>query len=484
MNIQRASAEEIHRRTVCGELDPIETAEIFSDSAQRSQANLNSFIALTPYLALRSAEEVKSRLEKRESLGSLAGVPVAVKDNICLEGYPTTCASRILADFRPPYNATVVEKLIDAGALIIGKTNLDEFAMGSTTESSYFGSAKNPLNSEYSPGGSSGGSASAVASFHVAVALGSDTGGSIRQPASLTGIVGLKPTYGAVSRYGLIAYASSFDQIGPFARNVRDTAMLYAAIAGRDRRDSTSVDNDTTNLMSAIDQFKPVRIGVPREYFGEGLDDDVGRAVGSALETAKSIGCEIVDLSMPILDKAIAAYYVIATAEASSNLARYDGVQFGQRSPRAAAMQEMYSNTRSEGFGDEVKRRIMLGTYVLSSGYYEEYYQKAMQVREIIRRDIMHAFDKADVIVTPTSPTAGIRLGEKIDNPLSMYLADVYTVIANLTGTCAMSIPCGHGAFGLPIGVQVIGKHFDEMNLFRLAHRLESALDFRAGEDD
>jgi len=484
MNIQRASAEEIYRRTVSGELDPVETAEIFSDSARRSQANLNSFITLTPDLALKSAEEVKSRIKRRESLGSLAGVPVAVKDNICLQGYPTTCGSHILEDFRPPYNATVVGKLLDAGALIIGKTNLDEFAMGSTTETSNFGSSKNPLNSEFSPGGSSGGSAAAVASYQVAVALGSDTGGSIRQPASFTGIVGLKPTYGAVSRYGLIAYASSFDQVGPFARNVKDAAMLYGAIAGRDRRDSTSVDCDTINLISGIDQFKPVRIGVPRECFGEGLDDDVGRVVSSALETAKSIDCEIVDLSMPILDKAIAAYYVIATAEASSNLARYDGVKFGQRSPSAADLQEMYANTRSEGFGDEVKRRIMLGTYVLSSGYYEEYYQKAMRVREIIRRDMLRAFEEVDVIVTPTSPTAGIRLGEKIDNPLSMYLADVYTVMANLTGTCAISIPCGHGAFGLPVGLQIIGRYFDETNLFRLARRLESAFDMGAGVDD
>ncbi len=484
MNLLRLSAGEIHKRIISGDLDPVETAERFLENAGASSFDHNSFISLTPELALESARAIRDSLVSGEDPGILAGVPVAVKDNICIKGYPTTCGSRILDGFRPPYNATVVAKLIESGAIIIGKTNMDEFAMGSSSETGCYGPVTNPHDRAYSPGGSSGGSAAAVASFQVPLALGSDTGGSIRQPAALSGIVGLKPTYGTVSRYGLVAHGSSLDQIGPMARTVKDAARLLSAISSHDRHDSTSVDYERPGSLSKIDDFRPCRIGLPSECFGDGLDVDVRRSVNDAVSHLESLGCEITEISLPYSDKAVAAYYVIATAEASSNLARYDGVNYGHRSNDTGSLREMYLKARSEGFGDEVKRRIMLGTFVLSSGYAEAYYHKATQVRQVISNDMAAAFENVDIVVTPTSPTAGIKLGEKIDDPLSMYLSDIYTVTANLTGSCAISLPCGYSQHGLPIGFQMIGRHFDEMTLLQVANRLEAELDLDIGVKD
>jgi aspartyl-tRNA(Asn)/glutamyl-tRNA(Gln) amidotransferase subunit A len=475
MKLEELSAREIQRKTIEDELDPVETAEYCCARVAAADCH-NCVISITRDLAIESAEKLRERLAGNSISPIMAGVPVAIKDNICIKGYRTTCGSRMLDDFIPPYNATVVESLIEAGALIIGKTNMDEFAMGSTSETSHFGAVRNPHNPDYSPGGSSGGSAVAVAASHVPVALGSDTGGSVRQPAAMTGVVGFKPTYGSVSRYGLIAYASSFDQIGPIAGNVKDAALMLKAISFHDPRDSTSASFDRPDYLAQIDEFRPVTIGVPREYFANGVDDDVIRAVERAISLLGSDGYCVEEITLPRIDQAIAAYYVIATAEASSNLARYDGVVFGSRCDDAPCLEEMYTASRTVGFGTEVRRRIMLGTYVLSSGYYDAYYRKAMQVREIVKRDMRRAFEKVDVIVTPTSPTAGIRLGEKLDDPLAMYLADVFTVSANLIGTCAISLPCGCDRNGLPIGVQLIGRHFDDATLLKVAHRLESIL--------
>ena len=484
MNLFQLSAGEICDKTVSGELDPVTTAERFLGNALSSVDKYNNFISFTPELALESARAVRDSIAAGNDPGMLAGVPLAIKDNICVRGYRTTCASRILDSFVSAYSATVVDRLRQAGALIIGKTNQDEFGMGSSNENSYYGPVRNPHDIDYSPGGSSGGSAATVASFQVPLALGSDTGGSIRQPAALTGIVGLKPTYGTVSRYGLVAFGSSLDQIGPLARNVSDVARLLQVISYYDPDDSTSADYQRPDFMAGINRFEPLKVGVPEEYFGEGLEDDVRHSVERSVDLLRSLGCEIVEISLPHTDKAIAAYYVIATAEASSNLARYDGVRYGHRSDASSSLYEMYANTRSEGFGDEVKRRIMLGTYALSAGYYEAYYQKAMQVREVLKRDMLAAFEDVDVIVTPTSPVAGIKLGEKIADPLSMYLMDVYTVTANLVGTGAISIPCGYNDRGLPIGLQITGRPFDESTILRAACRLESELGLEIGVGD
>ncbi len=476
MRLEELSAHEIRLKTVTGELDPVETAEYFCDRISDASNKLNDFITITRNFAVSSAARLRLRLENKVNPPLIAGVPVAIKDNICLKGYPTTCGSRMLEDFIPPYNATVIENLIEAGALIIGKTNMDEFAMGSTSETAIQGAVRNPLDQEYSAGGSSGGSAAAVAAHHVPVALGSDTGGSVRQPAALTGTVGFKPTYGSVSRYGLVAYASSFDQIGPIARNVEDIALMMNAISFHDPHDSTCSSFDRPDYLAGLDGFKPVTIGVPREYFASGVEDDVVEAVEHAVDLLALAGCRVEEITLPRVNEAIAAYYVIATAEASSNLARYDGIVFGHRCEQVATLEDMYAESRTAGFGTEVRRRIMLGTYVLSSGYYDKYYRKAMQVREIIRRDMLKVFEKVDVVVTPTSPTAGIKLGEKLDDPLEMYLADVFTVSANLTGTCAISVPCGYDRDGLPVGVQFIGRHFEDAELLKLAQRFESVI--------
>jgi len=459
MNLETLTASEIQRRVAARE-----------ESAQEvCRAALARVEALDAKLRIFLAAEVDRKLAAHEPPGPLAGVPVALKDNLCTLGFPTTCASRSLEGWRPPYNAAVVEKLRQAGAVVVGKTNLDEFAMGSSCENSAFHPTCNPWNPACVVGGSSGGSAAAVAAGLAPVALGSDTGGSIRQPAALCGVVGLKPTYGRVSRYGLVAYASSLDQIGPLAHTAEDAARVLAVIAGRDARDATSapveVPDYTRGLAGGV---ADLTLGLPREYFGEGLDPEVRRAVAGAVDVLRSQGARVRDVSLPHTEYCLAAYYLIATAEASSNLARYDGVQYGLRVP-ADNLTEMYRTTRAAGFGAEVKRRIMLGTYALSAGYYEAYYQKALQVRTLIQQDFTAALADCDVLVTPTSPTPAFRLGEKLDDPLTMYLSDIYTISVNLAGLPGLSLPCGFSAAGLPIGLQLIGRAFEEPTLLRTA---------------
>ncbi len=455
-----------------GEFSVREVVESYLDRAE-TKADLNAFISLEPEGAIRRAEEVDRRIRAGEA-GRLAGLVVAVKDNIVIGGQRTTCGSRILAEYVSPYTATVVEKMLAEDAIIIGKTNMDEFAMGSSNETSYFGPARNPHDPDRVPGGSSGGSAVAVAAGLCCAALGSDTGGSIRQPAALCGVVGLKPTYGRVSRYGLVAYASSLDQIGPLAHTVYDASLLAEVIFGYDPRDSTSVDKPVPEIVESLDEgVKGLRIGLPREYFGEGLQAEVREATQKAARALEAAGATVEEVSLPHTDYAIATYYILATAEASSNLARYDGARYGYRSAESRTLEEMYVNSRSEGFGVEVKRRIMLGTYVLSAGYYEAYYRRAQKVRTLIRRDFLRAFETCDVVLTPTSPTTAFRLGEKVDDPLTMYLSDVYTVSVNLAGLPAVSVPFGTDSAGLPIGVQVIGRTFDEATVMRVAAALE-----------
>jgi aspartyl-tRNA(Asn)/glutamyl-tRNA(Gln) amidotransferase subunit A len=444
----------------------------------------NAFITVTAERAMAQAAEIDRTVAAGTALPPLAGVPIAVKDVILTEGIRTTCASRILGNFVAPYSATAVERLQTAGAIVVGKTNCDEFAMGSSTENSAFGPVRNPSDPSRVPGGSSGGSAAAVAAGMSVVALGSDTGGSIRQPASFCGVVGLLPTYGRVSRYGLVAYASSLDHIGPFGRSVKDVARMLSVIAGRDLLDSTSAAAPVPDYVAELEApVKGFKVGVPREYFAEGLSPEVRGRVEAGLKVLAGLGCEVVDVTLPHTEYAVACYYIIATAEASSNLARYDGVRYGLRAPGAATLQEMYRKTRGQGFGAEVKRRIMLGTYVLSAGYYDAYYRKAQKVRHLIAGDFVKAFEKVDAIVTPTAPTPAFRIGEKTDRPLEMYLSDIYTITGNLAGIPGISVPCGQvaaadspgGAPRLPVGMQLLAGHFQEARLFRLAHQFERA---------
>jgi aspartyl-tRNA(Asn)/glutamyl-tRNA(Gln) amidotransferase subunit A len=441
--------------------------------------DLNTFLTVMSDRAFAQAEHLDSLAARGEPLPELAGAIVAVKDNMVVQGVRTTAGSRILFNFQPPYTATAVERLESAGAIIIGKTNCDEFAMGSSNENSAYGVVKNPWDTSRVPGGSSGGSAVAVASGMAAAALGSDTGGSVRQPASLCGVVGLKPTYGRVSRYGLIAFGSSLDQIGTFARSSADVAAILGVMAGRDLKDSTSSERQVDDYSAALTEgVRGLRVGVPREYYGEGLDAEVRASVEAAIERLKDLGATIVDVSLPHTEYAVPVYYLIATAEASSNLARYDGVRYGFRAEETAGLREMYSQTRDQGFGTEVKRRIMLGTYALSAGYYDAYYGKAQKVRSLIERDFRDAFKTCDVIATPTSPTPAFRIGEKTDDPLEMYLSDIYTITANLAGVPGISIPCGLSSSGLPIGIQLIARHFEEATLLRAAHNLEQVIGF------
>jgi aspartyl-tRNA(Asn)/glutamyl-tRNA(Gln) amidotransferase subunit A len=419
-----------------------------------------------------------ARDEPSSTRPALRGIPVAVKDNICVRGLRATCGSRILAGYQPQYDATVIEKLRAAGAVLVGKTNCDEFAMGSSNENSAFGPVRNPWDTGRVPGGSSGGSAAAVAARIVPAALGSETGGSVRQPAALCGIVGLKPTYGRVSRYGLVAFGSSLDQVSVFGLTVRDAAVVLQTIAGRDEHDATTADvpvPDYADGLSAAGDLKGARIGVPRALLGEGLDPEVRSSVERAVEAYRELGAEVVDVELPHAKYSIAVYYIIATAEASSNLARFDGVRYGHRTEEGETLQKTYRRTRDEGFGAEVKRRIMLGTYVLSSGYYDAYYLKAQQVRTLIKRDFLSAFDSCDAILTPTTPTPAFRLGEKTDDPLSMYLSDIYTCMANLAGVPGVSVPCGLSSDGLPVGFQLMGRHWGEPDILRLAHAYEHA---------
>jgi aspartyl-tRNA(Asn)/glutamyl-tRNA(Gln) amidotransferase subunit A len=420
-----------------------------------------------------------ARASAGEKKGALAGIPVAVKDNICVKDEETTCASKILKGFKPPYDATVIKKLKDEGVVLLGKANMDEFAFGSSCETSCYGPTKNPWDLTRIPGGSSGGSAAAVAADETILAIGSDTGGSIRQPASLCGVVGLKPTYGRVSRYGLIAFASSLDQIGPITKDVTDSAMLLNVIAGYDELDSTSVKVPVPDYTrSLVKDVKNLKIGVPKEYFVEGIDEDVKSSVNKAVEVFKELGAKVTDITLPHTQYAVSTYYIVAPAEASSNLARFDGVQYGLRAGDASGIIDMYTKTRSEGFGQEAKRRILLGTYSLSSGYYEAYYLKAQKVRTRIKEDFEKAFKSCDCIVTPTSPTPAFRIGERMNDPISMYLSDIFTIPANLAGLPGISIPCGLSKDGLPIGLQILAKPFDEDTIFRAAYTFEQSTDF------
>lgn len=444
------------------------------DNAERLNPELNSFLSIDRMGAANRAAELDTLAQTR-----LNGMAIAVKDNICTKGEQTTCGSRILGNYRAQYDATAIARLRDAGAVLIGKANMDEFAMGSSNETSAFGSVKNPWDTDAVPGGSSGGSAVAVASGVVRASLGSETGGSVRQPAALCGIIGLKPTYGRISRYGLVAFASSLDNIGIFGQSPKDAADILGVIAGRDEKDSTSADVIVPDYVSQLDNdISGKTIGIPRSLFGEGLDDEVKASVEAAIENFRSLGANIVDVELPHAKYGIAVYYIIATAEASSNLARFDGVRYGFRAEGQNGLREMYRKTREEGFGAEVKRRIMLGTYVLSSGYYDAYYLKAQKVRNLVKQDYTNAYEKCDAIVTPTSPSVAFKLGERSDDPLAMYLSDIYTVSANLAGFPAISLPCGVSSNGLPIGLQLSGNNWDEGLLLNMAHSYLKAFPF------
>jgi aspartyl-tRNA(Asn)/glutamyl-tRNA(Gln) amidotransferase subunit A len=453
-----------------------ETVQSSLSKIKTHDPDLSAFVCVCDDYALAQADRVDALVREGKGDLPLAGVPIAIKDNICTDFAPTTCASKILNNFKPPYAAHVTEQLIQAGAIIVGKTNLDEFAMGSSTENSAKQVTRNPWHRERVPGGSSGGSAVSVAAGMTPISLGSDTGGSIRQPAAFSGVVGLKPTYGRVSRYGLVAYGSSLDQIGPFARTVEDAALLLNVISGHDSRDSTSVETPVPDFTDELSRpLTGKKIGIAREYFGEGLDAETKSAVESGLESLRSQGAETVMIDLPHTKYAIACYYLIATAEASSNLARYDGVHYGHRAEIGDNIIDMYSASREEGFGPEVKRRLMLGTYALSSGYYDAYYLRAMKVRTLLRKDFERAFAEVDVICSPTAPTTAFKIGEKSNDPLAMYLADVYTISANLAGIPALSVPCGFDSGGLPIGMQLMGPGFSEATLLNIAHQYQAS---------
>jgi aspartyl-tRNA(Asn)/glutamyl-tRNA(Gln) amidotransferase subunit A len=474
-----ASIRELHEQLIKKERSAVEITQEALDRIQGLEPKLHSFLHITAQQALEQARAVDAKIAAGEEIGLLAGIPVGIKDNLCTKGIPTTCASRILENFVPPYESTVTQKLADAGAIMVGKTNLDEFAMGSSTENSAYQVTANPWDISRVPGGSSGGSAAAVAADECIVALGSDTGGSIRQPASFCGVVGMKPTYGLVSRYGLVAYASSLDQVGPFGRTVEDAAILLNAIAGYDPKDSTSlkveIPNYAASLKPDLKARRKLRIGIIKETFGEGLDSVVEQAVTKAIDQLQSLGAEIHIISCPSFRYGLPTYYIIAPSEASANLARYDGVKYGLRVPDADNLLSMYTRTRAAGFGTEVKRRIMIGTYALSAGYYDAYYLKAQKVRTLIKQDFERAFKTVDVLACPTSPTTAFKAGEKTTDPLSMYLTDLMTIPVNLAGLPGLSVPCGFDDNGLPIGLQLIGNVLGEEQLFQVAHAYEQS---------
>ncbi len=479
MNLK--SALEIRDAVRAGKTSAVEVAKAVLARIESADPTLKAFITVDPVLVLRRAGEVDRRMEGGSRDLALAGVPVAIKDNICTANLRTTCGSKILSNYIPPYNATAVERLEKAGAVVVGKANCDEFAMGSSTENSAFQVSRNPYDLERVPGGSSGGSAVAVAAGMATLALGSETGGSVRQPASFCSVVGLKPTYGRISRYGLIAFASSLDNIGPIANDPRDMAVLLSVIAGRDEHDATSAPVEVPDFPSEI--LRPVRgmrLGVPKEYFGPGLDSAVKEIMEQSLSRLSSLGCEIEEVSLPHTDYAIADYYIIAPAEASSNLARFDGVRYGYRHPEVKELADMYKLSRSAGFGEEVKRRIMIGTYALSSGYYDAYYGRAMKVRTLIKQDYEKAFSRVDALLTPVSPTPAFKIGEKTDDPLAMYLSDIYTVTANLAGIPAISVPCGFTPQGLPVGLQILANQFQESTILQLAEAYSAAFPVEA----
>ena len=477
MDLMKLTAVQLSEKIRAGEIRVAEAVQAVLDAIEEKDQTINAFITVDREGALKAAEEIQKKIDAGELTGPLAGVPVAVKDNICTKGLKTTCASKILYNFVPTYNAEVIENLRRAGMVVVGKTNMDEFAMGSTTETSFFGVTRNPRNPEHVPGGSSGGSCAAVGAGEVLCALGSDTGGSIRQPSSFCGVTGLKPTYGAVSRYGLIAYGSSLDQIGPVARDVRDCAALFSVIASHDRKDSTSVELEDYDFMGALkDDVSGLKVGIPNEYFGEGLDPQVKEQVLHAAGLLEQRGAQVEHFDLGMLEYAIPAYYVIASAEASSNLERFDGVKYGFRAEEYRGLHDMYKETRSQGFGPEVKRRIMLGSFVLSSGYYDAYYLKALRTKALIKKSFDQAFAKYDVILAPAAPTAAPKLGESLSDPLAMYLGDIYTVSVNLAGLPGISVPCGSTGEGLPVGVQILADCFKEKTILQAAYTLEQAL--------
>lgn len=474
MEFYKLTAHELSDMLRRKEVSAVELTQAMLDRIDKVEPEIGSYVTVCGEQALKQAEEVQSMIDKGEAKSPLAGIPMALKDNLCTEGTLTTCASRMLHNFVPPYSATAALKLRADGTILLGKLNMDEFAMGGSTEHSYFKQTKNPWDTERVPGGSSGGSAASVASGEAVFSLGSDTGGSIRQPASFCGVVGLKPTYGAVSRFGLVAFASSLDQIGPLTRDVTDCALVLNSIAGYDPMDSTSANVSYPEYTKAlVNDVKGIKIGIPKEYIGEGIDAEVKKSVLDAAEVLRQLGAEVEEFSLPITEYAIPAYYIISSAEASSNLARYDGIKYGYRAEKFTDLIDLYRQSRSEGFGPEVKRRIMLGTYALSSGYYDAYYKKALQVRTLIMDSFNRAFEKYDLVLGPTAPTTAYKIGEKSNDPLQMYLGDIYTVSVNIAGLPGLVVPCGFDSKNLPIGLQLIGKPFDESMLLRVGYTYE-----------
>lgn len=461
------------------EISSVEVTKQIIQNINKFEKDINAYTLVMQEEAIRAAEEIQKKIDNGEELSPLAGVPMAVKDNICTKNTVTSCGSKMLENFVPPYDATVIEKIKNAGAVILGKLNMDEFAMGGSTETSFFGPTKNPWDLERVPGGSSGGSAAAVAADEAVYSLGSDTGGSIRQPCSFCGVSGIKPTYGTVSRYGLVAFASSLDQIGPVGRDIKDCAAVLEIISGHDLKDSTSINENKFDFSECFNgNIKGMKIGLPKNYFGTGLDEDVKNSVLDAAKTFEKLGAVIEEFEMPIVDYAIPSYYVVACAEASSNLSRYDGIKYGYRSEKGEGLLDTFYNSRSEGFGMEVKRRIMLGSFVLSSGYYDAYYKKGLQVRGLIKKSFDEAFEKYDMILSPNAPTTAFKIGENSSDPLKMYLGDIYTGSINLAGIPAVSIPCRLGANGMPVGLQLIGKAFSEPQLIKAAHTFQMNTDF------
>lgn len=476
------TAAGVGRKIKSGEISAKEAVKAVASQIEKVEDSIHSYVTVDLEGAYLQAEKVQKMIDAGDLTGPLAGVPVAVKDNICTKGMLTTCSSRILENFVPPYTAQAVKNLTDAGAVVIGKTNMDEFAMGSTTETSYYGVTRNPWNLAYAPGGSSGGSCAAVAAEECFFALGSDTGGSIRQPSSFCGVTGLKPTYGTVSRYGLIAYGSSLDQIGPVAKDVTDCAAILETVSSYDEKDSTSVKREYGFMDALSEDVRGMRIGIPKDYLGEGLDPEVEKTVRKAAEVLKGMGAEVEEFDLSLVKYAVPAYYIIASAEASSNLSRFDGVKYGYRAKEFEGLHEMYKKTRSEGFGEEVKRRIMLGSFVLSSGYYDAYYMKALKTKAFIKQAFDRAFETYDVILGPVAPSVAPELGESLSDPMKMYLGDVYTVAVNLAGLPAISVPAGKNSRGLPIGVQMIGDCFKEKNILRAAYALEQSRKYERPE--
>ena len=480
MDITSLTVHELQDKLQKQELTSEEIVRAYVDRINDKEKDVKAFVTTLCDEALDKAKEVDTRKKNGEKLSSLAGIPIGIKDNMCTKGVKTTCSSKMLEDFIAPYDATVIEKINDENLIDLGKLNMDEFAMGASTEYSYFHKTSNPWKLSTAPGGSSGGSAAAVAADLVPWALGSDTGGSIRQPSSFCGVVGLKPTYGLVSRYGLVAFASSLDQIGPITKDVRDAAMLLNIIAGHDERDSTSYDIPKKDYTKALkNDVKGLKIGIPKEYFGEGINEEVKKKLEEAIEIYKKLGAEVEEFSLDIAEYALATYYIIACAEASSNLGRFDGIRYGYRTENFTNLKELYRNSRSEGFGPEVKRRIILGTYVLSSGYYDAYYKKAQQVRTLVKKEFDKAFEKYDILLTPTSPTVAFEMGTRSENPLEMYLADICTVSVNIAGLPGIAIPCGVNSDGMPIGMQLIGNKFEEETILNAAYTFEQEYKFR-----